>query len=487
MTIYELEKRSGVSRPNIRFYEKERLIAPQRLANGYRDYQEEDVLLLERIILLRRLDMPLDAIRAVISGELPLPLALEHQQAVLTQKQAEAQQARQLCVAIQQDAVSFGQLEPGRYQAQLPTDSDGRLLPPAQPGWESAHGHWLMRFIAFMLDLTSILVIWKAIQLYTLRMPELEGAFWNVVDYVFVGGCFILYESVMLWCFGGTLGKKLMGLRVMAAGDNGVREMSVGQAFRRTLHKYVFGLGLRLPILSLIAYLLAARRAKQNKPQPWDEPFDYAVKDRSEKTGWAFLALLLFAAMVAGMVYMELKAMNPPHTNESASHSIRAYTRNINDLIGYHTDYDLQFHEDGTWSGTLEGVDLAAFTQTFVEDNRRQIIQVVMRYPLPVQKPAGGAISDSLELKKLSLCAMFSDGSARGYFNAESLIYPVRGQGRAAWNGWVIHQTVENAPENFYDCYRYRNGAWEWIGPENAVLSQTPEVTFVMEVYDSNW
>ena len=103
MTIYELEKRSGVSRPNIRFYEKERLIAPQRLANGYRDYQEEDVLLLERIILLRRLDMPLDAIRAVISGELPLPLALEHQQAVLTQKQAEAQQARQLCVAIQQD------------------------------------------------------------------------------------------------------------------------------------------------------------------------------------------------------------------------------------------------------------------------------------------------------------------------------------------------------------------------------------------------
>lgn len=85
------------------------------------------------------------------------------------------------------------------------------------------------------------------------------------------------------------------------------------------------------------------------------------------------------------------------------------------------------------------------------------------------------------------MCALFSDGSARGYLNAESLIYPVREQGQAAWNGWVIHQTVENAPENFYDCYRYRNGAWEWIGPENAVLSQTPEVMFVMEVYDSNW
>jgi len=493
MTIYELEKRSGVSRPNIRFYEKEGLIAPQRLANGYRDYQEEDVLLLERIILLRRLDMPLDAIRAVIGGELPLPLALEHQQAMLTQKQAETQQARQLCAAIQQDAVSFGQLEPGRYQAQLPTGDDGRLLPPAQPGWEPAHGHWLMRAIAFMLDITIILVIWKGIQLYTLRMPELEGTFWKVADYVFVGGCFILYESVMLWCFGGTLGKKLMGLRVMAAGDNGARELSVGQAFRRTLHKYVFGLGLRLPVVSLMAYLLAVRRAKKGEPQPWDETFDYTVRDRGEKTGWAFLSLLLFAAMVAGTVWMSLDAMNPPHTNDSASHSIRAYTQNINDLIGYHTDYDLQFHEDGTWTGTMEDMDLSAFTQEIQVGRRGQITRVTMRYPLPTEYPAKGMVNDGVELKKLALCAMFSDGSARGYLNAESLIYPVREQGQAARNGWVIHQSVENAPENFRDYYEYigysysDGNAWKWIGPMEGKLSQTPEVVFVMEVYDSNW
>ena len=487
MTIYELEKRSGVSRPNIRFYEKEGLIAPKRLANGYRDYEEADVLLLERIILLRRLDMPLDAIRAVIGGDLPLRLALEHQQALLIQKQAEADQARRLCAAIQQDGVSFGQLEPQRYQMQLPAGSDGRLLLPAQPGWEQAHSHWLMRFIAFMLDITIFLVIWKAIQLYILRTPELNGYFWDTIEYAFITGCLVVYESVMLWCFGGTLGKKLMGLRVMAAGDNGTQEMTVGQAFRRTLHKYVFGLGLRLPVLSWVTYLLAVRRAKKDEPQPWDESFDYTVRDRGEKTGWAFMALLLFAAMVAGMVWMQLDAMNPPHTNDSASHSVRAYTKNINDLIAFHTDYDLRFHEDGTWSGAMEGVDLSAFTQTFTEDHHRQITQVTMRYSLPVQKPAGGAVSDGLELKKLSLCALFSDGSARGYINAENLIYPVREQGQAAWNGWVIHQTVENAPEDFYDCYQYRNGAWEWIGPENVVLSQTPEVVFVMEVYDSNW
>ena len=42
MTIKELEVRLGISRANIRFYEKEGLLRPTRRANGYRDYSEED-------------------------------------------------------------------------------------------------------------------------------------------------------------------------------------------------------------------------------------------------------------------------------------------------------------------------------------------------------------------------------------------------------------------------------------------------------------
>ena len=41
MTIHELETRIGLPRASIRFYEKEGLIAPKRLANGYRDYSED--------------------------------------------------------------------------------------------------------------------------------------------------------------------------------------------------------------------------------------------------------------------------------------------------------------------------------------------------------------------------------------------------------------------------------------------------------------
>ena len=38
MNIAEAERRTGLTRANIRFYEKEGLLTPTRGANGYRDY-----------------------------------------------------------------------------------------------------------------------------------------------------------------------------------------------------------------------------------------------------------------------------------------------------------------------------------------------------------------------------------------------------------------------------------------------------------------
>lgn len=58
MTIREAEQRTGLDRATIRFYEKERLISPKRLDNGYRDYGEEELTALLRIKLLRELGVP---------------------------------------------------------------------------------------------------------------------------------------------------------------------------------------------------------------------------------------------------------------------------------------------------------------------------------------------------------------------------------------------------------------------------------------------
>ena len=41
MTIKDVEERTGLSRSNVRFYEKEKLVEPSRNeSNGYRDYSE---------------------------------------------------------------------------------------------------------------------------------------------------------------------------------------------------------------------------------------------------------------------------------------------------------------------------------------------------------------------------------------------------------------------------------------------------------------
>ena len=42
MTIREIEALSGMTRANIRFYESEGLLTPNRMENGYRDYTRSD-------------------------------------------------------------------------------------------------------------------------------------------------------------------------------------------------------------------------------------------------------------------------------------------------------------------------------------------------------------------------------------------------------------------------------------------------------------
>ena len=52
MTIKEIEKVLGIPRATVRFYEKEGLLAPCRTENGYRDYSDEDVKKLKKIIFV---------------------------------------------------------------------------------------------------------------------------------------------------------------------------------------------------------------------------------------------------------------------------------------------------------------------------------------------------------------------------------------------------------------------------------------------------
>ena len=73
MRINKVEELVGITKKNIRFYEEKGLLNPARNAeNGYRDYSEEDVAVLQKIKLLRQLSLPIEEISKLQQGYLTL-------------------------------------------------------------------------------------------------------------------------------------------------------------------------------------------------------------------------------------------------------------------------------------------------------------------------------------------------------------------------------------------------------------------------------
>lgn len=104
MNTKQIEELTGITRQNIRYYERQNLLEPVRDAeNAYRDYSEEDVRRLKLIKMLRMLDMPLKEIEQVLNGTVLLKEAIERQQENLAKQQKQLQAALEVCTDIRKD------------------------------------------------------------------------------------------------------------------------------------------------------------------------------------------------------------------------------------------------------------------------------------------------------------------------------------------------------------------------------------------------
>lgn len=106
-SIKEAEALTGISRQNIRYYEKMGLLNPKRDAgNGYRKYDEEDIGRLKAILLFRKLDMPLEEIHKLLDHEIDLQQALDTQKAYLQKEQQKLEAALAFCDTIQEQDLA---------------------------------------------------------------------------------------------------------------------------------------------------------------------------------------------------------------------------------------------------------------------------------------------------------------------------------------------------------------------------------------------
>ncbi len=112
MKINEVEQLVGITKKNIRFYEAEGLLNPQRNSeNGYRNYGDGDVEALRRIKLLRKLGVPIEEIRRLQSGRLTVADAMRRHQVAIDRDTENLSKARAVCGLLAENGTTMEDLD----------------------------------------------------------------------------------------------------------------------------------------------------------------------------------------------------------------------------------------------------------------------------------------------------------------------------------------------------------------------------------------
>ena len=113
MRIKQVEDLLGIDRETIRFYIREGLLSPKQSSNRYREYTDEDVRQLKRILIMRDLEMSVADIRGVLAGETDFVSELKNSSDLLSEKQAAVTDSIRICNELMQSGGTA--FDPERY------------------------------------------------------------------------------------------------------------------------------------------------------------------------------------------------------------------------------------------------------------------------------------------------------------------------------------------------------------------------------------
>lgn len=297
MKIQQLEQATGLDRATIRFYEKEGLIHPQRLENGYREYTQNDRDTLLKVKLLRQLGIGLESIKKVQQGSEDFSSLLLKQSYILERESHSHSRARDLCQTMLCDGTEYTTLDAASYLAR----ADSRLAAPSKPvtevyiyDTEPRECHPVKRLLARFLDHYIYKVVLGFVLTVLLRIRPVD--IWMTVI-----GYGILFISVpinaaLLHLFGATPGKWIMGFRVERPDG---RKLSFSDAWYREWAVLCYGFGWGIPIWDIYRMYKSYRYYKDIGEPEWDEDNEYIYRKSSLKHIAASVAAI---AVVIGMV-----------------------------------------------------------------------------------------------------------------------------------------------------------------------------------------
>ena len=116
MRINKVEELVGITKKNIRFYEEKGLLTPRRNSeNGYREYSDEDIDVLQKVKLLRQLSIPIEEILKLQQGYLTLEDCMRRHIIALDREEENVKQKKSICKQLEVSGEHLSNMDTEKY------------------------------------------------------------------------------------------------------------------------------------------------------------------------------------------------------------------------------------------------------------------------------------------------------------------------------------------------------------------------------------
>lgn len=286
MTIKEIEEITGMIRANIRYYEAEGLVVPERnKENGYRIYSHADAQTLLKIKLLRTLDVPLEEIKSLQNGASLLRDVLQRHLITIGERQEMLERSGAVSRMMLEQEETFESLNALQYLKVLEHGSNG-LKQDVKPRLNLPWRRFWARDLDYMICGVLVAVVLKLV-------PRLD-----VVRGPLILVAMLLLEPLSLRLFSTTPGKAIFGIRVLNPEEG---KLSYGDGLVRTWMVLWEGEALRIPVLNYYFLYKAYSATENDLVLSWEWDSDLTIKDDK---GWRYILYLTAWIGVATLNYL---------------------------------------------------------------------------------------------------------------------------------------------------------------------------------------